>query len=255
MPKRNRQFKVEDLSRLLVYVLGHRPYEFGLVPDRKGIVSYKELLQAIHDEPGWGYVRRSHINEVLLGKDRTLFYSEDRGIRVSAKRWQLDLETPAKTLPKILFAPVRRKAHVVAMEKGLRTTEGKHLVLCQDRDMALRIGKRHDHEPVLLEIRAQVAQREGVLFYTFGDLILSPQLPARFISGPPVSREVIEARREIAEKKVQVKEKRPPTPAGTFPMDISRDPDPYRRAKGKKKKGWKEEAKKARRKKQRGRGR
>ena len=252
MGKRNHQFKVEDLSRLLVYVLGRRPYEFGLVPDRNGLVSYKELLQAIHEEPGWGYVRRSHINEVLLGKDRTLFKSEDRGISVLEKRWQLDLESPSESPPKILFAPVRRKAHGVALDKGLRATEGRHLVLCQDRDMALRIGKRRDHEPVLLEIPAKAAQREGVLFYPFGDLLLSPQIPAGFISGPPVSKEVLEARKEIDTKKEKVKEKPHGFPAGTFPLDISRDPDPYRRAKGKKRKGWKEEARKTRRRKQRG---
>jgi putative RNA 2'-phosphotransferase len=253
MPKRNHQFKVEDLCRLLVYILGRRPYEFGLVPDKKGIVSYKELLQAIHEEPGWGYVRRSHINEVLLGKDRTLFDAEEKSIRVLERRWELDLESPAESLPKILLAPVRRKAHGVAMEKGLRAPEGRQLVLCQDRDMALRIGKRRDHEPVLLEIQAQEAQRGGVLFYPFGDLFLSPQIPAGCISGPPVSKEVMETRKAMETKKEKVKEKPHGIPGGTFPLDISRDPDPYRRAKGKKRKGWKEEARKTRRRKERGR--
>ncbi|MCP4666365.1 MAG: hypothetical protein GY849_08350, partial [Deltaproteobacteria bacterium] len=246
---RNHQFKVEDLSRLLVYVLGHRPYEFGLVPDRKGYVQYKELLQAFHEEPSWGYVSRSHINEVLLGKDRTLFESGDTCIRALERRWRLDLETPAASLPKLLFTPVRRRAHGVALEKGMKAIAGRHLVLSQDRDMALRIGKRRDHEPVLLEIPAPAAQREGVLFYPFGDLLLSPQIPAGCISGPPVSKEVLEARREVDEKKVKVKEKPHGFPAGAFALDFSRDPDPYRRAKGKKRKGWKEDARKIRRRK------
>jgi putative RNA 2'-phosphotransferase len=58
----------EDLSRLMIYILGYRPDEFGLVPDPGGYVRYKELLQAIHEEPGWGYVRQSHFNEILMGK-------------------------------------------------------------------------------------------------------------------------------------------------------------------------------------------
>ncbi len=249
MGKRSHQFKVEDLSRLLVYVLGHRPYEFGLVPDRNGFVGYKELLQAVNEESGWGYVRRSHINEVLLGKDRTLFESEDKCIRVVERRWRLGLETPSESPPKILFTPVRRKAHGAVMEKGLKAPEGRHLVLTHNRDMALRIGKRRDHEPVLLEISTQAAERARVLFYPFGDLFLSPQIPAGFISGPPVAREVLEARREVHEKGVKVKEKPHGFPAGAFPLDISRDPDPYRRAKGKKRKGWKEDARKIRKRK------
>ncbi len=64
------QFKVDSLSRFLSYVLGHRPDEFALVPDPEGFVSYKDLLQAINEEPGLGYVRQGHIHEVLFGKDR-----------------------------------------------------------------------------------------------------------------------------------------------------------------------------------------
>jgi len=39
---------------------------------------------------------------------------------------------------------------------------------------------------------------------------------------------------------------KPPTP-GSFSLDPGRDPDPFRRAKGKKRKGWKEDARKMRR--------
>ena len=218
------------------------------------LVQDKELLKAVHEEAGWSYVRRSHINEVLLGKDRALFESGDKSIRVPEKRWHLNLEIPSQTLPKILFVSIRRKAHGAVFEKGLKSNEGTYLVLSQDRDMALRIGKRRDQEPVVLEISAEAAEREGVLFYPFGDLFLSPQIPARFIAGPPVSKKVVEARKEEGGKKVKRIEPHPVSAAGTFPLDISRDPDLYRRAKGKKRKGWKEEARKTRRRKQRGRG-
>jgi RNA:NAD 2'-phosphotransferase (TPT1/KptA family) len=80
--KRTHQFKVDNLSRLLLYMLGHKPDEFGLVPDRDGFVTLKELLQAINEEPEWHYVRRSHINEVLMGKTRSLFHAEKKYIRV-----------------------------------------------------------------------------------------------------------------------------------------------------------------------------
>ena len=51
----------------MVYMLGYRPDEFGLVPDPEGYIPYKNLLQAIHEEPGWGYVRQGHFNEILMG--------------------------------------------------------------------------------------------------------------------------------------------------------------------------------------------
>lgn len=250
--KRNHQFKVENLSRFLVYILGHRPDEFGLVPDSDGFVTYKELLQAIHEEPDWHYVRRSHINEVLLGKDRHLFQPGDNRIRTAERRWQFDMEKSSQPLPKLLFTPVRRKAHPVVMEKGLRSGKGRYLVLSPYQEMAGRIGSRRDQKPVLLEVMADAAQSEGVLFYLFGNLFLSPEIPPRFIAGPPVPKEILDIRRDAEPKKEKILPRQAVLTPGTFPLDPSRDPDPYRRSKGKKRKSWKEEARKMRRGKKRG---
>lgn len=243
MPKKNR-IRTDNLCRLLVYILGHKPDEFGLVPDREGFVSYKELLWAIHEEQGWGYVSQGHINEVLLGKDRSLFQAEDKRIRVMERHWHLDLDSPSLSLPKILFIGIRGRAHPVVIEKGLRPIEGVYHVLSPDRDMALRIGRRRDQRPVLLEVMTDAAQKEGVLFYPFGDLFLTPEIPAGFISGPPLPKEVPKAQA----KKPDKKQERPPDfQAGTFVLEGDRDMDVSRRVKGKKQKGWKAEARKFRR--------
>ena len=39
-----------SLSRMLAYVLGHRPDEFGLLPDESGYVRLKDLLTALKEE-------------------------------------------------------------------------------------------------------------------------------------------------------------------------------------------------------------
>ena len=247
MGRRSQQIRVDNLSRLLVFILGHKPDEFGLVPDENGFITYKELLQAIHEEPGWGYVRRSHINEVLLGKDRHLFHYEDSKIRVLDRRWQLDLATPSLSLPPILYVSVRRKAHRVVMERGLRPQGEGRVVLSPDQEMALRIGRRRDPEPVLLEVMAVAASDNGLQFYPFGDLFLSDNMPPRFISGPPVSKDVLETRGDREAKKETSTPARFDSTPGTFTMEMDKDPDRYRKAKGKKRKGWKEDVRKARR--------
>ena len=228
-------------------MLGHRPDEFGIVPDSNGFVTFKELIQAIHEEPNWHYVRRSHINEVLLGKDRHLFQLGDNTIRTAERRWRFDIEKTDQTLSKLLFTPVRRKAHPVVMEKGLRSGQGKYLVLSPDQEMAERIGKRRDQKPVLIEIMASSAQSKGVFFYAFGKLFLSREIPAKFITGPPVPKEILDSRRELEAIKEKTMSRQAGLTYGTFPLDPSRDPDPYRKAKGKKRKGWKEDARKIRR--------
>ncbi len=239
--------KVDSLSRLLAYILGHRPDEFGLVPDSDGFVTYKELLQAIHEEPNYRYVRQSHINEVLLGKDRLLFQSEDKRIRALERRWIVDFENPSRSIPKVLFMAVRTRAHPVVMEKGLKYAEGRYSILSSNKDMALRIGRRRDHKPVLLEISAEAAEKEGSLFFPFGNLFLTPWIPVKFVAGPPVSKEVMGRQIDAKAKREKPMPKPLDFAPGTFSLDISRDPDPYRRAKGKKQKGWKEAARKIRR--------
>jgi len=229
-----------------VYVLGHRPDEFGLAPDREGFVAYRELLQALHEEEDWRYVRRSHINEILLGNDRTHFQSDNERIRSRDCRWEMDLHHPAMSLPKVLFTAVRQKAHPVVMEKGLKGYGDRLLILSPARDMALRIGRRRDKNPVVLEILAETAAQKGTAFYSFGDLFLSPEIPSRFISGPPAPREVLERGKEKEPSGEKAVKFRPSPTPGTFILDPSRDPDLYRKAKGKKRKGWKEAARKMR---------
>jgi putative RNA 2'-phosphotransferase len=239
---RKTQIKVTDLSRLLTYILAHRPDEFGLVPDPAAFVTLKELLRAIHEEPGWGYVREGHLREVLIGKGRDLFVWEDDRLKAVEQRWQLDLQTPAVNIPKILFVAIRRRAHVHVMEKGLLSD--RPIVLSPNQDMALRIGRRRDPKPIQLEVMTGPAQQQGVSFYAFGDLYLAGEIPPEFISGPPVPE-------ELPEPQSPKKEKPALQPSvlsgGTFLLDVQRDPDRSRRRDGRKPRGWKEDSRKMRR--------
>jgi len=231
---------------MLAYMLGHRPFEFGLVPDEMGFVPIKDLLQALHEEPGWGYAREGSINEVLMGEGRSLFEHINKKIRTIDREWSFDYDGTIDLPGKILFLGIRRKAHPVVMENGLRMTGGSYYVLSPDREMAERIGKRHDHQPVILEIMADAAQREGVSVRRFGDLFLTEEIPVRFIAGPPVPKNVIKAREE---KDAGRKEKEiiPQFQAGTFLLDLEKTPSQYRKEKGgKKKRTWKEDARKER---------
>jgi putative RNA 2'-phosphotransferase len=237
--------KSGNLSRFMFYILGYRPYEFGLVPDPDGFIPYKELLKAINEEPGWSYVRQRNINEVLWGKERTLFQSDDNRIKATDRHWSLDLEHPVLSLPKILFIGIRRKAHPVVMEKGLRRIEGAYYVLSPECGMAKRIGMRRDQRPVLLEVMAGIAQKEGGLFYSFGDLFLVPEISVGYIAGPAVPKNIMKTRET---KPVKIIATVPDFQAGTFLLDVKRDIDQTRRHSGKKKKGWKEEVRRLRRK-------
>ncbi len=244
MARKNR-IKVQDLTRFMIYILGHSPYEFGLVPDIHGFVKIKDLLPAIHEEPGWSHISQGSINEVLMSDDRYLFETDANRIRAVSRHWELNTDLPSDHVPSLLYIPIRRKAHSTVMDNGLIKRDNTPCVLAADRSMAERIGKRKDPKPVLLEIMAERARDEGVLFYSFGDLFLTPEIPPRYIAGPPLPKDILKMRETKPAKK---KETARDFNAGTFTLDITKDPDPARRKKGQKKKGWKEELRGKRRK-------
>jgi putative RNA 2'-phosphotransferase len=240
------QFKSHNISHMMAYVLGHRPFEFGLVPDAEGFVFYKELLQALHEESGWGHVKEGSIREVLMGEDRFLFESNEGRIRAIDRRWAFDEVEKIQLPAKILFLAIRRKAHPVVMEKGLMPIDGTGYILSPDREMAERIGRRRDPQPVLLEIMAEAAQKERIVFQRLGELFLTHEIPVRFIAGPPVSKSVVKARQEKEVKK-QTQSVAAQFQPGTFVLDLERDPHIPRKDKGRKKRSWKEAARKDRR--------
>ena len=62
----SKQRSAKQLAKLIDYVLSRRPDEFGLVTDEHGFVKTKELLKAVNEEEGFRYVRRSHLDEILI---------------------------------------------------------------------------------------------------------------------------------------------------------------------------------------------
>ncbi len=231
---------VDNLSRLMNYVLGNRPDEFGLVPDQEGFIAIKELLKAIHEEPKMAYVRESHIREVLLHDRDAAFEISGNRIRCKIPNFSpVDRSEDTGPPAKILFKGVKRKAYPFVLKKGLFAGSGDHVVLATHRDLAIRIARRSDQNPVILEVRARAAYEEGIAFYPFGNtLYVADAVPAEFISGPPLPKEPLH--------KVEPPRKAKDFTPGSFIMEAERDPDLIRQKKTRKKIGWKEEVRKGR---------
>lgn len=225
------------------YILANRPDEFGLVPDKEGYITIKEVLMAINEESNMAYVRESHVREVLLHDRNNLFEIEEKKIRSTKRDFcPINKEQGFSAPPKILFKGVKRKAYPYILKSGLLPGSKEHVVMTKDRDLAVRIARRLDQEPIIIEIRAGTAIENGITFYPFGDsLYLADMVPVQFISGPPLPK-------ELPSKEEPLKKEREIAP-GSFILKAERDPDLKRRKKAKKRMGWKEEVKKGRKRK------
>jgi putative RNA 2'-phosphotransferase len=184
--------RLTALSKLLTYILAHRPDEFGLAPDPEGFIPVKDLQQAVAEEEGWSYVRISHIAEVAYGSDRSKFELADDRIRGTQPVVTYEAALP----PQTLYYGSRRRAYPHILQRGLDPGGKQFIPLAIDSALALRIGRRRDSNPILVEIHAQQANDEGVVFYqTHPQLYLATHVPSIYISGPPIA-EIIANKRQ-----------------------------------------------------------
>lgn len=244
----------EKLNTFLAYVLGRNPYEFGLVPDDNGFVKIKDLLKAVREEDGFRHISAGNLNELTLTVKKPLIEFEGDLVRSIARE---NLVAPGceQPVPKLLYIGIRTRAHGHVMNHGLEPFEGQpYVVLSSDRDMAERIGKRRDANPVIITVQAAQAENLGVLFLFGGETIfLARSLPRECLSGPPlVSRdeETSKPRKQKSEDK-----RTRPTP-GSFFLDVSEHESGSRKSKTHKKDriSWKHNKKKIRKQKEKMRG-
>ena len=180
--------KHKTFTRLLQYILGRTPWEFGLAPDPEGYVAIKELLKAINEEEDLHHIRRAHIDELMVTLSPPPVEIKDTFIR-AVDRSHLPQPNIPQKLPKLLHTPIREKAYPYVAEQGIRPSSGHQVILTDDPNMAKRIGKRRGDAMVILNVNVAQAEREGVLFSQYGDIIyLAKFIPPGCFSGPPLPK-------------------------------------------------------------------
>jgi putative RNA 2'-phosphotransferase len=238
--------QLEDLARMLSFILSHRPDEFGLVLSEEGFVPIKQLLQALSGESGWGFVRWYHLDQVVGLMSPPAFEIAEDEIRALTPA---QLRRPSgEPPPALLYAVIPPKAHARVWEEGLRPPPDRELVLATTRELALKLGRRRTPEPILVTIQAQAAARRGIPFTAYGEgLYLGPALPRDLLQLPPPPQA---AERPKAEKPRAAT----PTP-GSFVLDLPGMLQPAAKHKGRGKKDepdWKSGARALRKKRRRG---
>jgi putative RNA 2'-phosphotransferase len=218
--------QLEGLARMLTYILGHRPDEFGLVLSEEGFVPIKHLLQVLSGEPGWGFVRRHHLDQVVGLLSPPAF--EMAGEEIRALTPAHLRRPPGEPPPTLLYTAIPPKAHLRVWEEGLKPPPERELVLSTTKEAALKLGRRRSPDPILVTVQAQAAARRGLAFTGYGEgLYLAPALPRDLLQLPPPP--------QTPEKP---KEEKPraaaPTPGSFFPDLPGMLPPPARlRGKGK----------------------
>jgi putative RNA 2'-phosphotransferase len=211
----------KKLAKFLDYILGRRPDEFGLVTDSDGFIKIKELLKALSEEEGLTYVRRAHLDEILITLPDSLFEIVDNSIRAK-NRGHLPAHTYAAEPPKLLYHCVRQKAYPHVYTKGINPTGYSRVILPSNHSLAQRMGRRIDRAAVLLTVQVQHCLDKGVVFFKAGDaLFLADFIPPNCFSGPPLPKE-----KPVAAKKDGPQKSDQKIPAGSFFIDLEEKMNP-----------------------------
>ncbi len=211
----------KQLAKFLNYVLGRRPDAFGLVTDKDGFVKIKDLIKATNEEEGLKYVRRAHINEIMLTLPNHGLEVSDTLIRAQNRK-HLPKQSFALDPPKLLYTCVRKKAYPHVLNKGIRPTGYSKVILSANRDLAERMGRRSDHDAVLLTVQVSKSEDNGVVFFQAGESIyMAEDIPPGCFSGPPLPRELPDTRKTDQSKRGSA-----PAPAGSFLLDLDKKDRP-----------------------------
>jgi len=229
-----KQSPAEQFAKLCEYILGRRPDEFGLVPDENGFVKQKEFLKAITESDGWGHIRQSSINEMILVCQNPPVEIQANLIRAK-DRSRLPRRQYCENPPKLLYICIRKKSYPAVLDKGIRPTYQAEVICAEDPEMAEKIGKRRDNQPIRLTIHTNKAEAAGILFYQAGEgLYTTDYLPPECFTGPPLPKE--------PEKPAKPEQPAKPPHPGSFMME----PEKPKSKPDKSKPKWKKDKKRAR---------
>ncbi len=230
------------LEKILYYILGRRPDEFGLFLE-DGYAKLKDLLKALNETEGYKDIRLKKLRDFFLifKPERFEFLEEQNLVRVRQEFASPEIYKTSfvEDLPSFLYTPVKPRAWIRVSEEGL---VAQRALLTPDEELATRLAKRRG--ALVIRVDTQKALAEGAIFERYLEkLYLASWIPASALKGPVVD-EAFKARYTP-----KPKEKEPETPLTMAETILPEEPLAYRKiTRGRKKEpAWKKTRRKLRR--------
>lgn len=172
-----------DTSKLLSYVLRHRPESIGLTLDANGWAEIDDLLVccAAHGKS----LDRALLDRVVAQNDKQRFAFSADGARIRASQGHsiaVDLALPAVAPPDVLYHGTASRFLKAILADGLHAGGRRHVHLSRDIGTARQVGTRHGF-PVVLRVDARRMQGDGHVFYLSANAVwLTDAVPPRYLA-------------------------------------------------------------------------
>jgi putative RNA 2'-phosphotransferase len=166
------------------YAVRHAPWEYELELDDEGWVKIEQLLSSLRESIEWQEISEQDLYVMIEKSDKKRHEISGEKIRaLYGHSIPQKVSKEQKAPPLILYHGTARKFVKAIFEKGLLPKGRQYVHLSVDTETAMQVGKRRDESPVLLQIRALEANKEGVKFYLGNDKVwLADCVPSKYIS-------------------------------------------------------------------------
>lgn len=170
-----------DVSKLIAYILRHRPDEFGLPMDGHGWVDADALVKAVSSRYEFD---RKTLEHIVATDEKKRYSFNDDGTLIRANQGhsvQVDVGLKEVIPPDTLYHGTGRKYVDGIMSLGLLPKSRLYVHLSGDIDTAMNVGSRHG-EPVVFEVNAKKMREDGHLFWiSENDVWLARAVPVQYL--------------------------------------------------------------------------
>ncbi len=156
---------IKQDSKLLSFVLRHKPETIGIVLDENGWINVHELLEKIKIKNESFTFER--LQQVVAENDKQRFSFNADKTRIRANQGHsidIDLGLPPKMPPAILYHGTASTNVESIKKSGIIKGKRQHVHLSIDTETATKVGTRHG-KPIILIIDTKSMHEDGILFY------------------------------------------------------------------------------------------
>jgi len=93
----------------------------------------------------------------------------------------VELDFPENTLPELYYGASREEVDIL-LEKGIKPMKQRYVHLSTSPEKALEVAKIHTDDPILIVIKAEEAQKDGVRMISATEtIVLSEEIAPQYL--------------------------------------------------------------------------
>lgn len=168
-------------GKLLALVLRHKPETLNLTLDKNGWANIKDIIKNSN-------ISQKELIEIVETNNKQRFEFSKNMTKIRARQGHsinVDVELKKQIPTQSLFHGTSNQRIDSILKNGLQKQERLFVHLTEDQDLAIKSGKRHGGEAVLIEITCEQIMemlRDNFIFYLSNNNVwLVDNIPPKYI--------------------------------------------------------------------------